>query len=185
MLVAITGKAGAGKDTAAEALIRGLGFSPTAFAEPLKESCMFKFGLSHDDVFTQEGKKRFVPEWNKTVGEILQKEGTEATKSFWGPDFWVRRWDMTRKSFIEAGQPDLVITDCRFDEEAEFIIALGGIVIRITRADAPALEGRDPNHASERGIKESLIYASLENDGSIAELRSKLINVVNGWQANG
>ncbi len=182
MLVAITGKAGAGKDTAAEALVKTLGFSPTAFAEPLKESCMFKFGLSNQDVFTQEGKKRYVPEWGLTVGEILQREGTEATKAFWGDDFWVRRWDMTRKAFNDVGQPDIVVTDCRFDEEASAILALGGKVLRIIRPNAAPLEGRDPNHASERGISNHLVTQTIFNDTTISDLQHLVLGIVQGWR---
>jgi hypothetical protein len=146
---------------------------------------MFKFGLSHSDVFTQAGKKRFVPKWNMTVGEILQKEGTEATKAFWGADFWVRRWEMTLAALINAGVQDVVVTDCRFDEEAKAVAALGGKVIEIVRPDAPALQGRDPNHASERGINASYVWALVINDGSIKALKKRMLTLVNGWKENG
>lgn len=185
MLIAITGKAHAGKDTAAAALIKTLGFTPMAFAEPLKESCMFKFGLSHNDVFTHEGKARFIPEWNLTVGEILQKEGTEATKTFWGEDFWVRRWRMTYDEFLKVGVTDVVLTDCRFDSEAEAITSMGGKVIRITRPDFAPADARDPNHASERGISDQFVSGFIVNNRGVKELKNSVLEMVRGWQANG
>ncbi len=182
MLIAITGKAGAGKDSAANALIRYRFFTRLAFADPLKDSCMFKFGLSKNDVYTQEGKKRFVPEWGLTVGEILQQEGTEGTKGFWGDDFWARRWGMDYRAALEQGLTNIVVTDCRFDLEAEVIKNLGGKIIKIVRPEKPELEGRDPNHASERGISSQFIDCTIINDGTVKDLHVQILNRVRDWE---
>lgn len=181
MLIGITGKAGAGKDTAAAALIKNLGYQNLPFAAPLKDSCIFKFGLSHDDVYTQEGKVRFVPEWGMTVGKILQLEGTEATKNFWGEDFWVKRWRMDYTAFQELSMHNIVVTDCRFEAEAEALTEMGGRIIRIVRPDAKPLEGRDPNHASERGIDDKFVTLTIVNDGTMRSLRTKVLDAVKEW----
>lgn len=182
MIIGITGKARSGKDTAANALKNALSFEILPFADPLKRACMFKFGLSEHDVFTQEGKDRFVPEWGMTVGEILQKEGTEGSKPFWGDDIWIKRWLMDVHAFQRRGLENIVAPDCRFDMEAEKIWEMGGKIIHITRPGAQdMIGGRDPNHASEKGIKEDLIDITLVNDKGVKDLTDQVLKVVRGW----
>lgn len=179
MLIALSGKARSGKDTAADALKRSLDFVPMSFAQPLKDSCRFKFNLSWDDVHTQEGKDRFVPEWGLTVGEILQQEGTEATKGWWGKDFWIKRWLMDFKDMQAQGFENFVLTDCRFDEEAQMVLDLGGFVIHIERPGVNKLiGGRDANHPSEKGVDPKLITTVIVNDTSVMEFRQEVVALV-------
>lgn len=185
MLIAITGKAGAGKSTAAEALVKSLGFVELAFADPLKQSVMHKFGLSEGDVYSQEGKKTVHPVWGITPGEILQREGTEVTRAYWGDDFWLRRWRMNYDAHLGYGMKDVIVPDCRFDNEAEFIRSMGGKIVRIVRPDSGPLEGRDPNHPSERGISDKLVDTVIINDGTLEQLRSRTKGLVNTWGSNG
>ena len=169
MLLAFTGKAGSGKDTA-ESALRDFYFVKTAFAEALKEACQFKFNLSYNDVNTTEGKQRFVPEWGMTVREILQREGTEATRGFWGEDFWCRRWKMTHDQLKLSGIVNVSVTDVRFDNEAETILDLGGKVILIQR-DAVS---KADTHASERGLSPELISYTITNKGSAEDLHKQV-----------
>lgn len=180
MLIAITGKAGAGKSTAARELTAALGFVEIAFADALKESVKHKFGLSDSDVYTQEGKKSLHPVWGLTPGEILQKEGTEATRHIWGEDFWLRRWRMSYDAHLGYELHDVIVPDCRFDNEAEYIRSLGGRIVRIVRPDSAPLEGRDPNHPSERGISDHLVDEVIVNDRSLKDLKVAIKNIVTG-----
>lgn len=58
-LIGLMGKSKSGKDTVGQMLVehdkRG---ATLAFADKLKEVCMDLFGLSHDDVYTEEGKAK-------------------------------------------------------------------------------------------------------------------------------
>ncbi len=59
-MIALMGKSKSGKDTAGK-LITSLipdGAVTTAFAEKLKRMCMELYGLTEEDVFTEEGKER-------------------------------------------------------------------------------------------------------------------------------
>lgn len=171
MLLAFSGRAGSGKDTAAQAL-KEFYFVNTAFAEALKEACQFKFNLSYNDVNTQEGKQRFIPEWNMTVREILQIEGTEGTKPTWGEDFWWRRWLMTYNQLKKDGIVNVSVTDVRFNIEAENILDLGGRVILIKRDSSTATV----SHSSEHGISPELISHTIYNNGSIEDLHQQVID---------
>lgn len=58
-LIGLMGKSKSGKDTVGQMLVehdkRG---ATLAFADKLKEVCMDLFGLTHDDVYTEEGKSK-------------------------------------------------------------------------------------------------------------------------------
>lgn len=183
IIIGITARARSGKDTAAHALKKEMGFELHPIADNLKRACIFKFGLSEDDVFTQAGKDRYVPEYGLTVGEILQQEGTEGTKPHWGEDFWIRRWWMDVVEMMKYDSFEgVVATDCRFDDEAQFIKSKGGKILQIIRPGAEEMIGsRDPNHPSEQGISPDLVDAVIYNDSDIETLRIRVIQQAKEW----
>lgn len=67
-----------------------------------------------------------------------------------------------------------IITDVRFPNEAEAIRAAGGIVFKVVR---PSLGVSDDEHPSETSV--DLIEAdhTIINDGTLADLRTKLLSV--------
>ena len=67
------------------------------------------------------------------------------------------------------GKKNVVITDVRFDNEAEAIRAAGGRLWCIDRPGA-GLRGSYAAHASEKGIDEKLVDKYLQNSGSIKDL---------------
>lgn len=164
MLIGITGSAGAGKDTAGAILSEYLQYPTYAFAWPLKRYCMVKFGLSWTDVNTEEGKSQYLDRLGCTVRELLQKEGTEHTKPFWGEDFWIKRLES------DMVGPFGIVTDVRFRAEAEWIKSKGGMVISIQR------EGVGPanDHSSEKTLPQELVNHVVHNNGTIGELKAKL-----------
>jgi adenylate kinase family enzyme len=180
MLIAFTGRAGSGKDTAADFLTREYGFHKTAFAAALKASARSKFGLSEWHTDTEEGKRTFIPAWGMTVRRLLQVEGTEATRNFYGTDFWVKRWEMTYRVLQDSGIENIVVVDCRFEEEAQAILELGGYVIEITRPDPTqtGLVGAEAAHSSEAGVSKDLLDFSISNDGSQEDLFRKVRNIM-------
>ena len=63
-VIALMGKLKSGKDTAGQMLVEALPgqIRTLAFADKLKQTCMDLFGLSYDDVYTEEGKARRLDE---------------------------------------------------------------------------------------------------------------------------
>jgi len=51
MIIGITGKAGSGKDTAADILVDGFGFRKISLADPMKRAVMDWFGFSHNQLW--------------------------------------------------------------------------------------------------------------------------------------
>jgi len=62
----------------------------------------------------------------------------------------------------------VVVSDVRLTNEAEWVIARGGVVVRIERTGI----GPVNNHASEALLPVALVGATLGNNGSLIELRA-------------
>lgn len=106
----------------------------------------------------------------KSARHMMQTLGTEWGRQRLGQNIWVdvalRRCSTLRRA---------VVTDVRFDNEAQAIRNNGGYVIEIIREGQPS--GADA-HASEMGVSPDLIDARVYNNSSIEELQSRLIRQV-------
>jgi hypothetical protein len=118
-----------------------------------------------------------------TGREYLQFYGTEAHRDVFTNDFWIDAVipdPLTdhyygRKDLAELGvqnlNPILIITDCRFPNEAEAIRYAGGRVWEIQR---PSLTKNNDTHASEKPLPRELVDYVIVNDGTITDLRRTL-----------
>lgn len=176
-LVGLTGLAGSGKDTAAEALVAA-GWKRDAFADRMRVAVLaLDPWVDVDPFYRAAGRDRlsFLVErygWDEAkreypeVRRLLQKFGTEAGRKIHGDDCWIdllfRSWD---------NETSLVITDCRFNNEAEAVRARGGLVVRI---DRPGLEPLPGGHASEAGVSPALVDIVVFNDGPVGKLHASM-----------
>lgn len=120
-----------------------------------------------------------------TGREYLQNMGTEAGRTLFGLDFWVDQvlprpvdhtpgmdWeDHVAQNAIHLGSmyPDidvLAITDLRFQNEAERVKKLGGVIWEVQR---PGVES--DGHSSEQRLPEELVDHVIVNDGTLDDLR--------------
>ena len=163
-LIGLTGKAESGKDTAADYLVnKNENWIKTAFAKPLKDLCINYLGLTYDDVYTHDGKAKFNDFWGMTNREILQKVGTDAFRNGFHKNTWTKIMELQINKLLNEGK-NVVVSDCRFDNEAELIYKLGGVVFNIERPNHNSLKDVEKSHVSENGIKKDLITASIIND---------------------
>jgi hypothetical protein len=167
LIIGICGRAGSGKSTAAEHLIRRHGFERVKFAGPLKAmtaALLEQMGAGEPMEFI-EGvfKETPIPALgDKTTRHVMQTLGTEWGRDVMGEDFWVNLARARIQSLIEDGHNRIVIDDVRFENEAQMIRDLGGNVVALT--DRGVEVG---NHPSEGGVPWDMQY---QNTGSIAEL---------------
>lgn len=169
-VVALTGLAGSGKSTLADYLIERHGYVRVKFAGPLK-AMMAAIGLSTDHI---EGSLKEVPTpilQGRTPRYAMQTIGTEWGRDTIGPDFWTGLWQRTANDVLDNGGR-VVVDDVRFDNEADVVRAVGGVVIQ--------LQGRGGiagSHASEAGVDADVV---LRNIGSIGDLQARADEVLFG-----
>jgi hypothetical protein len=103
-----------------------------------------------------------------TPRRLLQTMGTEWGRETIHPEIWIRILQEKIRVCWELGHNNIVITDVRFDNEAEMILEEGGVVFRVERPDSPEVEA----HASEAGVSTSLCNGIIYNTGTVEELAS-------------
>lgn len=164
-LIGLTGLAGCGKSTVADALAER-GWTVVSLADPMKDALAEWFGWSHDRLYgPSEARNAPDPRWGGlTARRALQHLGTEFGRAM-HPDVWIR-YALSRA----ARHDRVVIPDVRFENEAAAVRAVGGRVVRIVRPGA-GLDGDAATHASESGC--GRVDAVLTNVGSLGELRAK------------
>lgn len=174
-LIGLTGKARSGKDTVAKILWTNLGFTRLAFADPVKLAAQKMFGLTEQQTWSDELKEVVIPHWNMTPRQMFQRLGTEAGRDVFGPDLWIKRLAISYSLLCHTD--DIVISDVRFDEEAESIRKAGGVIIQVVRGDG--LSGEEAGHRSEQGLSLPPDYI-IFNDDSLEVLAANVLALVKG-----
>lgn len=171
-VIAFTGKMGAGKTTAMEYMqyvLDDLGATnmELKFAGKLYELQTVIYNTLGRKV---EGAKD---------RELLQFIGTEWGRKKFGPSIWVDLW----KERVEQFPRSVVIVndDCRFDNEAETVREMGGIIVEIVASEetrAARIPLINTGHSSENGISANLVTYQIDNNGTDAELRNQIEELV-------
>jgi len=110
-----------------------------------------------------------------TFGRVLQLLGTECVRETLGKETWInllfRDW--------KPADP-LVIADVRFPNEATAVRIRGGVIVRIRRGESGAIlseDGRSMKHASETEQLAIEADYTIENNGSLEDLRARLAEI--------
>jgi hypothetical protein len=145
------------------------GFTQIAFADPLYE-CVSKItGLPVDRLKDRDVKETVIPWLGKSPRQLLQTLGTEWGRGTIHPEIWIRI-AMDRAS----RHANVVVTDVRFDNEAQAIVDAGGEVWRVARPGWRCLADDAASHPSEAGVSDHLIARIVDNSGSLDDLRLQL-----------
>ncbi len=166
LLIGLSGLARVGKDTAAQHLVNHHGFQSYAFADPLRDGLMHILNLSPCD-FEGEQKEQALPWLGRSPRELMQSLGTEWGRKSVHPELWLllaaQNLDLLARTHDTAR--GFVVSDIRFENEAEFIRRRGGVVVHISRDSAAPVNA----HASEAGVQVRLGDIELFNDDTIEE----------------
>lgn len=168
-VIGFSGKAGAGKDTAALYFINN-GYVKFSFAGVLKRASMILFNLTEDHL-SNEGKNIPLDKWNgRSPRELLQWLGTDVMRNQFDKDFFIihAKHEITELLMHNKG---VVITDVRFENEAQLIHSMGGMIFNITRNDRTKIQNE--SHESEKGLPEEWCV-QVVNDQDITHLHQKI-----------
>lgn len=171
LLIGLAGRARTGKTTAANHLANVHGFQTYAFAAPLREGLMNIFNLSPCD-FDDDRKEQPIAWLGRSPRELMQSMGTEWGRNMVHPELWLLLAEQNLEFLGQAHDTatGFVISDLRFENEADFVRKRGGIVIHVLRTDAAEVNP----HVSETGIGIQDNDLVLHNEGGLDDLFGQL-----------
>lgn len=162
VLIGICGKMGAGKDYICSHYIRpffqnklGQSCLHLSFADQIKINVMTKDNISFTDVFEQKTSK---------TRTLLQKEGTDLGRNLHGADIWVKYWSNWVDVFSSRGVENIITTDVRHKNEAQFIKEKNGILIKV---NAPL---RNEERLNKESCGNATIYHNIKTHPSECDL---------------
>ena len=184
MIIGLVGYIGSGKGTVGDTLVRDHGYTKFAFADALKDAVSTIFTwprglLEGDSNASRAFRERVDPWWSMKFGYevtprlILQKFGTEACREGIADNIWIAALEKRMQ-----GYEDVVISDCRFSNEINFIRSAGGVIVRVKRGPDPTSEELSKMHISETAWNSYTPDFVIENEGTIDDLKEKVKNVL-------
>ncbi len=180
-LIGLIGRKSSGKSTAANYMTAKWFYAQYAFADPLKRGIIEIFGIPDESVYGTEAQKNAIdPYWDVSGRQLMQYCGTELFREKLPEllpqlnDIWIRRME---KTLQQTPHSNIVISDVRFQAEADLIKRLGGILIQIER---PSVIHHD-NHPSEtQSIQADHI---ITNSGNLQDFYNELDELCHAWNA--
>ncbi len=209
-ILGLSGAAGSGKDTVAQILVERYGFVKVALADPLKRMVRQTWPFTCEQLWGPSERRSETPAGatRPTAREALQLLGTE-----WGrkldEDVWINCameiagrlleggwWYEDTKGAVRveterfpvesvAPPAGVVISDVRFDNEAQKIKKAGGEVWSVVGRSALLPIGGLADHPTEAGVSPSYIDSEVFNDGDLCQLRKAVWNVLVFGQETG
>lgn len=205
-LIGLIGLKGAGKDTCAKYLVDN-GFTRLAFADKLYQEVAAAFNVSieflgnretkesprqelmlrncQDPLFAQIVQKLKQNELGREFGlnealsprQVMQFWGTDYKRKYVSDSYWL---DVVAQQMQET-PGRYVITDVRFNNEADFIETRSGILVRVTReALERAFEKLDisKQHPSETELRHRAVFAQYENEEGNPDSLKRVLTLI-------
>jgi hypothetical protein len=189
MIIVISGKARAGKDTLAKILAKelqkhlGNTYILMAYAQELKSRVQSDFDMSYEQLWGEEKEvldKRYVKQTDGdevvfwTPREIMQEYGS-FYRSING-NYWV---DQLFNIIEEAEYKNVIITDGRYPNEITPVLERDGFHVRIVRDDKDTITNEA--HSSETSLNDdSDVDIIIDNNGTISDLEETCKDIVMG-----
>lgn len=170
-LIGLTGPAGCGKDTVRSILEMHHGYHGLALADPIRSmvtSLLRTACADANHAHARALKEQDIPGLGVSYRHLAQTLGTEWGRDTIGPDLWTSVADMRMVELVSdnVGPINFVVSDIRFESEAQWLLQRGGVIWEIMRPGLPPVRA----HSSEAGIPHAHISQALCNGGNIADL---------------
>lgn len=181
LLIGLTGPARTGKSTTAHHLMLEHGFQAYAFADPMRDALMALFQLEPED-FEGAAKEEPIGWLGRSPRQLMQLLGTEWGRHMISANLWVDLAEQHLDAIANASwaTPPFVISDVRFENEADFIRKRGGVIVHLQRFDAPRVNA----HASETDVSLHKHDLVLVNDGDLSSLFSQIKGLLDSVRAS-
>lgn len=181
LIIALSGAAGSGKDTIANRLMESGAWGKYAFAAPLKKGVSAMFNIPMEDLENPITKNVPSYKFGRSIRYMLQTIGTEYGRHLIADDVWIQlAKENIERQLLHVN--NIAITDCRFENEADMVHAMGGYVIRIIRDENPhtaiIASNAISNHASESGFPVEKCDFTLYNNRSLQEFEEDAMNTI-------
>ena len=170
MIIGLSGYAQSGKDTVANILVNQYGYQRVAFADKIRE---FLYKTNPDLIYNAGWGEASVPlksiidmyGWDKAkqsenIRTLLQNVGVAARNVF-GDDFWIKQALAPAMKY-----KNIVVTDVRFENEANIIKHFDGQIWRVKRLGVTAVNA----HVSETEMDNYKVDQIFVNNGTIEDL---------------
>jgi hypothetical protein len=161
VIVGISGKKQSGKNTLAVMIaeaLKPIESIEIAFADAVKEEVAVSMMVSKAAI---EAKKDF-------YRSALQLHGMSRREK--NPDYWV---EQVFKKILKTSVPVILITDCRFQNEAFYLKEVGAILVRVNRDT-----GLEDNHISETEL-DNYPFEFIVNNDSLVTLKEQAEQLAN------
>ena len=176
MIIAICGHKFSGKSTVARLLHNATGYEVVSFADKLKDITCVLSGCTREQLEDYDFKEtQLVPDYLRhycgdakkpVFRAFLQYFGSEVMRGV-NDNIWI---DCTLSNCEES----VIVSDCRFPNEAKAVKSRGGIVIKVVRDDVKSSD----LHQSETQIDEIVPDYTLWNDTTLENLVANVNSLV-------
>ena len=173
IVLGLVGKKNSGKTTTAKIIMDHyptdtgkLGFKEIAFATPVKKITEIVYGFEYDMLLGDTPEKRMKrdtlkdPIWNKSPVQAMQYLGTELFRDNFDKEVWIKIAKREIDEYTRIGQ-NVIITDCRFPNEIEFVRSQPGGRILVIYENPDDLVPRSPGIPGETSIWKKHAFAIL------------------------
>lgn len=170
-IVGLHGAIGSGKDETALALCEQSEFERFAFGDNLRLALVALYQIPLDEFMDRDKKEAFHTGIGASPRTLARLFGTEVCRDI-RQDVWVRSLELSmRKRQCERA----VIADVRFEDEAQFLRETpGGCVVHVIRPGNPHAQHMS-THASDQGLARQPADIVLMNDGTLEDLRARVV----------
>lgn len=173
-IIGLAGRAGTGKSTIARLLCEQHAFVEVSLAEPIKRALAAMLDLPRAAFDDRDFKDLPITcLGNTTPRRLMQTLGTGWGRQMIADDIWLtlarQRIDRLTAQAERLHISGIVVSDLRFDNEADLVRDMGGTVWHIVRP-APPVQA----HRSEAGIAAQPGDRTLDNTGPVDRLETTL-----------
>ena len=175
VIIGLAGRKRVGKDSIADILKGEFGFGSDSFAAPFRNFVYQLIGAAQD----QEIDKEKTIDWlGASPRHLMQTLGNEWGRKMIHPEIWINalrnRLTLRNRLALSRSYWPLVITDVRYENEAQTVRDMGGWIVHVRRPQLPYTD----MHESESDLVIQKSDGIVYNDDDLAALQSTVRNAL-------